>query len=742
MMSIRDNFSTIFLILGHVVACLIYKIISAVLIEDLEEFHESYKREPTDIGVDSSIYSFFNVFGYQRGKILKDTFKNAPFYTWVSVSNCNIMVSIFVIFDFMLIGIDHFFCNYALAHGSLADGFDTNYYFDLMHCLASYDCAAVIYRISYVLGLVISFVYTWWAMSTFKPDSIMLYSTRRLKALVTKTLKGSDLNDSDLDWMAGVKELRIAPDFRSSEESDAIVGLLQRMRAVEKLVIYWGRWDHFSCAHTGHIRNDSDLRIDKKDELADRYEDGSQAYQFMPELTEFGLCGNAIKCFPEFLRGNECVKTVLLQDSSLREIPEWISEFPNLTALRIIDSNVESLPHTLSECRKLRILDITGSPMRELPNNGEGLSLEILRIDGVQLPTIAASFKNLHNLKELYVKERSGVVYYINRKSEIPESIGYLSSLKKLSLLYLGKIELPSTIGSLANLEELSLCGSDISYLPDEICRLSKLTVLDLHYTGIRKLPDNIGELWNLTKLDLSCTPIIRLPISIGELEKLEILDLSYLKLEYIPPELLNLQLHHSVAHLIPVRLIRKCKIKTVRYLTRYSRHKCHLIDKRDREGYIYFWNTDVKLPDIRDFEKGRRALIKTYKDCGDDYKIYVMRDTIMNQYNIKQAGIVGKGSGMNTTVYQTYNENSDTVDRDKLLSEIIQIQNELRLKASTDDEYILLGKLSEAKQEVENEKIDAAINVLRTIGNKVYPIVEKIGCTLIAAIIKNRMGL
>jgi len=103
----------------------------------------------------------------------------------------------------------------------------------------------------------------------------------------------------------------------------------------------------------------------------------------------------------------------------------------------------------------------------------------------------------------------------------LPEEIGKLLNLEKISLRGNNLGTLPKNIGKLINLEELNLFDNKISYLPNEIIQLRELKELNLGCNELEELPKNIGDLTNLEYLDLEENNLKTLPDSIKKLGKL-----------------------------------------------------------------------------------------------------------------------------------------------------------------------------------------------------------------------------
>src|SRR5258706_3608829 len=91
--------------------------------------------------------------------------------------------------------------------------------------------------------------------------------------------------------------------------------------------------------------------------------------------------------------------------------------------------------------------------------------------------------------------------------TELPESIGQLTKLKKLDLSWGYKDEkqknqlatLPDSLGQLTQLTELNLSDNQLTALPDSLGQLMQLQSLNLSDNQLTALPDSLGQLTQLT---------------------------------------------------------------------------------------------------------------------------------------------------------------------------------------------------------------------------------------------------
>jgi leucine-rich repeat protein SHOC2 len=125
--------------------------------------------------------------------------------------------------------------------------------------------------------------------------------------------------------------------------------------------------------------------------------------------------------------------------------------------------------------------------------------------------------------------------------SRLPDSIGNISTLKRLNLTGNGFTKLPDSIGNLTHLTRLFIEDNHLTYLPESIGNLTNLAYLFLGTNSLIYLPESIGNLNNLIWLFLDCNSISYLPGSFGNLYNLEDLDLEYNAINSLPESIVNL---------------------------------------------------------------------------------------------------------------------------------------------------------------------------------------------------------
>jgi internalin A len=87
--------------------------------------------------------------------------------------------------------------------------------------------------------------------------------------------------------------------------------------------------------------------------------------------------------------------------------------------------------------------------------------------------------------------------------TELPESIGILSRLRKLYLSNNNLSMLPRSLGNLVKLESLDLSKNQLTMLPESIGQLRQLRFLDLAFNQLTYLPKSLGNLIDLKQLHI-----------------------------------------------------------------------------------------------------------------------------------------------------------------------------------------------------------------------------------------------
>lgn len=129
-----------------------------------------------------------------------------------------------------------------------------------------------------------------------------------------------------------------------------------------------------------------------------------------------------------------------------------------------------------------------------------------------------------------------------NKLNDLPESIGHLSSLNALFLQNNKLTTLPTSIGNLKSLQTLKLGFNKLNLLPSSMSNLKSLTTLYLHDNKLTQIPDSLGQLSSIEDLDLRNNELTSFPEFILRLESIDQLYLNGNKISAIPESILNLK--------------------------------------------------------------------------------------------------------------------------------------------------------------------------------------------------------
>jgi hypothetical protein len=105
-----------------------------------------------------------------------------------------------------------------------------------------------------------------------------------------------------------------------------------------------------------------------------------------------------------------------------------------------------------------------------------------------------------------------------NCLKKLPEAIGQLKHLRKLSISRNHLLSLPSTLGELTALTSLQLSDNEISALPSSIGKLTALRSLLADGCLLTSIPDELVTLAHIREIDLDDNLLTSLPSGLGHL--------------------------------------------------------------------------------------------------------------------------------------------------------------------------------------------------------------------------------
>ncbi|GMN64267.1 hypothetical protein TIFTF001_033330, partial [Ficus carica] len=243
---------------------------------------------------------------------------------------------------------------------------------------------------------------------------------------------------------------------------------------------------------------------------------------------------------------------VYLNLSRCRRLKRLPSDIQILKSLKRLNLNGCSSFDTLPVLpRSLIELDLTGTSIEEVPSSSiEHLfSLEKLMLyDCKRLKSLPTGIK-LKSLKELELKhcinlkifpailepmEHLQTLDFRQTGIRVLTSLANLPILMSLDLSSCKISEIPNDVGCLSSIVRLSLCSTLVEELPFSICTLHDLEYLNLcDCDRLKSLPSDMQMLKSLTRLDLNgCSSFGKLPVLPRSLIEL---DLTATPIEEVP---------------------------------------------------------------------------------------------------------------------------------------------------------------------------------------------------------------
>jgi hypothetical protein len=230
---------------------------------------------------------------------------------------------------------------------------------------------------------------------------------------------------------------------------------------------------------------------------------------------------------------------LILEDAALLSLPASVLRHLGHLERFVMDGcQVEALPEDFG-CHfpRLKSIFLCNVPLPELPESLGNLStltrLSVYECDKIH--TLPESLGNLKNLSLLWIKQCASL-------RTLPEILGKLSSLRDLQLDRVGLERLPASFTDLPCIRELTVEKSpSFVSLPDDIEKLTTLYALTITGCGIKEFPANITKLSQLGYLICFDNQLESLPEDIGNLVELDSLSLSGNRLTRLPDSITRL---------------------------------------------------------------------------------------------------------------------------------------------------------------------------------------------------------
>jgi len=273
------------------------------------------------------------------------------------------------------------------------------------------------------------------------------------------------------------------------------------------------------------------------------------------------------------------VKKLSVVNFNGRKLPDKLFDCIHLEELELIQTRIEKMPRQLNHLSKLHSIEIYNNrPSRRLrlSRNHTVTFLKFRSDEPRKIPLDYKKFKALDsldlsrnfltefpridqnkNLKQLVLSDNNLTLQNLklrlnttllclyvrrNKIEVLPDALGNLTALKKLSFNYNEIGEVSDAIGRLQNLEELSFYQNKLTSIPKSFYQLKNLKVIDLYYNQIEKIEEPIVNLKKIEILYIANNRIHSLPENIGDLTNLRELYLHHNRISYFPASFASLK--------------------------------------------------------------------------------------------------------------------------------------------------------------------------------------------------------
>ena len=208
-----------------------------------------------------------------------------------------------------------------------------------------------------------------------------------------------------------------------------------------------------------------------------------------------GIRGNGT--IPDELGTLTKLKHLTLGGLETTVLPATIGKLVKLEHLSLAYmESLETLPASIGKLAKLVELDAPYAGIRALPPMGGLAALKKANFSNAKLVSIHPTLWNCTKLEELYLPDSI---------KTLPPGIAKLTKLRKLSCSVPALISIARELSKL-KLVQLGVNGdsSDSTQLPDEVGEITSLERLSASYVGLTSLPPSITSLAKLVELEVS----------------------------------------------------------------------------------------------------------------------------------------------------------------------------------------------------------------------------------------------
>jgi len=212
----------------------------------------------------------------------------------------------------------------------------------------------------------------------------------------------------------------------------------------------------------------------------------------LKQLRTLNLAGNRITAVDDHVfEGCLSLRYISLRGCGISALPSGLASCLNLKELDVSENELKAISNSLGYLRQITSLNVSGNKLKSLP--GALCSLSQIRVVDAshnEIESFPSCFLSVSGFGKLLLNH--------NKIKRIPDSLR-MSTVSALELDSNLIAEIPESIGNLKSLERLSLVGNQLTTLPEGIGGCVALAFFDVRGNFLETLP--VKQLTSLKSL-------------------------------------------------------------------------------------------------------------------------------------------------------------------------------------------------------------------------------------------------
>ena len=225
------------------------------------------------------------------------------------------------------------------------------------------------------------------------------------------------------------------------------------------------------------------------------------------------------------------VRFVSLNGSTLREIPTWVSYFPDLEEFQAIHNLVKKLPECWEDLllHGLETLKLDQNDLQTFPALTFAPNLRILSLSYNKIQHVHMRAQESNQLKMLEILDLS--------HNSLQTFLGWdkFPSLTHLDCSHNNLLLMEPNFGGLSSIVHVDLSNNRLCSLPHTVSQLQLLQTLDVSKNALTILPPSLSLCASLQTVWAHHNDLLMLDASLLTLQNLRELDVSHNALLYLP---------------------------------------------------------------------------------------------------------------------------------------------------------------------------------------------------------------